>query len=461
MSERSGRRVPYMLSTLRKELFDIRPSELPKAFGLSAYFFLVIAIFWVLKPMKRGLIIGYFGNDPIRILGYAFDGAQAEQLGKVLNMIVAFAVVVAFTWLVRRIPRHRLIVAFCLVFGGLFAFFGLYVDNIEVLGGPGVWSFYVLGDIWTTVMVATFWAFANDLNTGEEAERLYGVIGLGGVLGGFVGASIVSGYVREIGREPLLWGLLLPLTAIAGLVWYIHHLEVQQSGREACCPDAAVDDDPTPNAAIEGAKLVLNSRYLLGIAALLGVYEIVSNVIDFQLGVYVEDAIDNDLARDEFFGFIGQLTSAVSIGVQLLLTSFVMKRMGLKIALLFLPVALFAGSVGFLLAPSLLLVGFLSASDNGLNYSINQSAREALYTPTSQDVKYKAKAFIDMFLQRAAKVVAVVLNLGLDILTAGGIRWLSIPVILLIAGWSYVIRFLGREFEERKSEADSEAPIEA
>jgi len=58
-------------------------------------------------------------------------------------------------------------------------------------------------------------------------------------------------------------------------------------------------------------------------------------------------------------------------------------------------------------------------------------------------------------------VVAVVLNLGLDILTAGGIRWLSIPVILLIAGWSYVIRFLGREFEERKSEADSEAPIEA
>lgn len=450
-----------MLSTLRKEFFDIRREELPKAVGLSLYFFLVIAVFWVLKPMKRGLIIGYFGNDPIQVLGYAFDGAQAEQLGKVLNMFVAFAVVVAFTWLVRRIPRHRLIMGFCAVFGALFVFFGLFVDNIELLGAPGVWSFYVLGDIWTTVMVATFWAFANDLNTGAEAERLYGVVGLGGVVGGFVGASVVSRYVTEIGREPLLWGLVVPVLLISGLVWYIHHLEVQQEAQDPCCPDKEVDSGPEPNAAVEGARLVLQSRYLIGIAMLLGLYEIVSNVVDFQLGVYVEDNIQDDLARDEFFGFVGQMTSVVSIGVQLFLTSFVMKRLGLKIALLFLPVALFAGSFGFLLAPSLLLVGFLSASDNGLNYSINQSAREALYTPTSKDVKYKAKAFIDMFLQRAAKVVAVALNLGLDIFVAGGIRWLSIPVLLLIGGWTYVIRFLGREFEERKDEADPAASVEA
>ena len=452
-----------MLSTLRRKFFDIRREELPKAIGLSAYFFLVIAVFWVLKPMKRGLIISYFGNDPINIFGLSFDGAQAEQLGKVLNMFVAFLVVIAFTWLVRRIPRHRLIAAFCALFGGLFAFFAFFVDSISTLGAPGVWSFYVLGDIWTTVMVATFWAFANDLNTGEQAERLYGVVGLGGVVGGFVGATLVRKYVAEVGREPLLWGLLIPVLLIIGLVWYIHHLEVEahRDGHPPCCPDEDDASAPKSNAAIEGAKLVFQSRYLLGIAALLGVYEIVSNVIDFQLGVYVEDNIQSDLDRDQFFGFVGQMTSAVSIGVQLFLTSFVMKRFGLKIALLFLPVALFLGSFGFLLAPSLILVGFLSASDNGLNYSINQSAREALYTPTSADVKYKAKAFIDMFLQRAAKVLAVALNLGLDLLTAVGIRWLSVPVLLLIGAWAVVIRFLGSEFEDKKKPADPATPVEA
>ena len=452
-----------MFSAFQEALFDIRRDEWPKAIGLSVYFFLVIAVFWVLKPMKRGLIISYFGDDPINLLGLALDGAQAEQLGKVLNMGVAFLVVIAFTWLVRRVPRHRLIAGFCAVFGGLFVFFASFVDSISVLGAPGVWSFYVLGDIWTTVMVATFWAFANDLNTGDEAERLYGVVGLGGVIGGFVGATVVSQYVTEFGRAPILAGLVIPVVLIIGLVWYIHHLEVEAHAEhdDPCCPeDKEEQPGPAPNAVIEGAKLVFRSRYLLGIAALLGVYEIVSNVIDFQLGVYVEDNIQNDLARDEFFGFVGQLTSVVSIGVQLFLTSFVMKRYGLKIALLFLPVALFLGSFGFLLAPSLLLVGFLSASDNGLNYSINQSAREALYTPTSKDVKYKAKAFIDMFLQRAAKVVAVGLNLGLDILTLGGIRWLSVPVLLLVGIWAVVIRFLGREFEDKKDSADSAPPVE-
>ena len=87
-------------------------------------FFLVVAVFWVLKPIKRGLVISYFGEHPIRMAGWVLSGAQAEQLGKVLNMVVAFAVVGVFTCLVRRYARHCLILIFCAVFGGLFLFFG-------------------------------------------------------------------------------------------------------------------------------------------------------------------------------------------------------------------------------------------------------------------------------------------------------------------------------------------------
>ena len=53
------------------------------------------------------------------------------------------------------------------------------------------------------------------------------------------------------------------------------------------------------------------------------------------------------------------------------------------------------------------LAEFLNTADNAFSYSINQSAKEALYVPTTEDEKYKAKAFIDMFVQRAAKAVAV------------------------------------------------------
>ena len=441
-----------MLDRLQRQFFDVRDGEWPKALGLSAYFFLVIAVFWVLKPMKRGLLISYFGEHPLELAGWVLSGAQAEQIGKVLNMIVAFAVVGLFTWLVRRYARHVLILIFCAIFGVLFLGFGGVIDQIDLLGAGGVWGFYVMGDIWTTVMVAIFWAFANDLNTGDEAERLYGIVGLGGVLGGFVGATMVSGLVGPVGRAPLLFACLAPTVLIGGLAVWIHNREDDADTEPPCCPEddeVIVDED---NVFAEGARLVFQSKYLLGIAAVLGLYEMVSNIVDFQLSVIVEQQVASGVERDTFFGIVGQATSLVSIGVQLFLTSFVMKRYSVKVALLFLPIAILGGTLGFVALPSLLFVGFMSVSDNALNYSINQSAKEALYTPTTQDEKYKAKSFIDMFVQRAAKVVAVGLNLGLTALVVTDVRWLSIAVGVLLVAWLAVIRFLGRRYEQRKDE---------
>jgi len=439
-----------MLDRLRKHFFDIRPEEWPKALGLSAYFFLVIAVFWVLKPMKRGLVISYFGQHPLEMAGWVLSGAQAEQIGKVLNMVVAFAVVGLFTWLVRRYARHVLIVIFCALFGVLFLGFGSVIEQISLLGAGGVWAFYVMGDIWTTVMVAIFWAFANDLNSGGEAERLYGIVGLGGVLGGFVGATMVSGLVGEVGRSPLLFACLVPTVLIGGLAVWIHNREADADA--PCCPEADEVFEDDDNVFAEGARLVFQSKYLLGIAAVLGLYEMVSNIVDFQLSVIVERQITSGVERDTFFGIVGQATSLVSIGVQLFLTSFVMKRYSVKVALLFLPIAILGGTLGFVALPTLLFVGFMSVSDNALNYSINQSAKEALYTPTTQDEKYKAKSFIDMFVQRAAKVVAVGLNLGLTALVITDVRWLSLVVGVLLVAWIAVIRFLGRRYERRKDE---------
>jgi len=199
---------------------------------------------------------------------------------------------------------------------------------------------------------------------------------------------------------------------------------------------------------------------LLGIAAVLGLYEMVSNIVQFQLSTVVEQQIATDIERDAFFGVVGQATSLVSIGVQLFLTSFVMKRYSVKAALMFLPLAILGGTLGFVLVPSLIFVGFMSVSDNALNYSINQSVKESLYTPTSQDVKYKAKSFIDIFIQRAGKVLAVGLNLGLTLLVVADVRWLSIAVGVLLVAWIAVTRFLGREYEARK-ETTEEAVVQS
>ena len=215
---------------------------------------------------------------------------------------------------------------------------------------------------------------------------------------------------------------------------------------------AANGDDAQSNPAVEGAKLVLRSRYLLSIVAVVGLYEMVSTIMDFQFSATVIHYLDGDEIGRQF-DLVFATTNWVAFGVQLLLTSFVMTRFGVGAALLFLPVAAMLGSVSFLIAPVLLFGSALNTCDNGFSYSINQSAKEALYVPTTKDEKYKAKAFIDMFVQRFAKALAVFLSLGITMAFSGfeSIRWLSLVTVVILVLWIAAARYAGRVFAEKEA----------
>src|SRR5690606_31255150 len=123
-----------------RQFADIRGNEWPRALLLSFFFFLVIATYWILKPVKRGLIINHFGEDPVQIFSLTLSGAQAEQLGKVLNLAAVYLVVVLFVYLARRVPRHRLVQIFALLFAAAFI---IYSQSIHSNSDLVVWSFYV------------------------------------------------------------------------------------------------------------------------------------------------------------------------------------------------------------------------------------------------------------------------------------------------------------------------------
>lgn len=438
-----------IIETIRKNFFDIKKNEWPNVLLMSLFFFMVIATFWVLKPLKRGLLVNFYQDNPLQLLGTSFAGAEVEQLAKVVNMIVVYAIVVLFTYLSRKLKRQHLNLFLNLFFGGLFILFAILLKSPDPATS---WSFYVLGDMFNSAMVTFFWAYSNDIFNSDQAKRTYGIVGLGGIIGGIVGSTFVVGYVGEVGRSTLLYFCLIPLAVMVTIGYIVNRRAKPAPEKKEQKPCA---EGKRCNALFEGANIVFRSKYLIAIVGIIGLYEIVSNIVDFQLSATIASGISGDLEKDAYFGFVGQITSIISLIVQLFLTSFVMKRYGVGIALLFLPIAITLGSIGFLVIPSLLFVTIMSASDNSLNYSINQSAKEALYTPTEQDVKYKAKAFIDMFIQRFAKVLAVVLNLvvaawvGLE-----HVRWLSIVCLIILVFWMLVVRYAGREFEKKADAVD-------
>lgn len=432
------------MATPLRSVLDIRKEELPLSLLMFAYFFLVITTFWILKPIKKAVFIQFYDQQTLELLGTTLSASQAELIAKVLNMVVAFVAVVVFTWLARRFVRQQLTHIFS-------AFFGLgFVVYALVLNAPGtatVWSFYLYGDLYSTVMVATFFAFLNDAVAPKAARRIYGLIVLGGVAGGVFGTTFVRVWIDRLSTGSWMWLCLVIAAVITAVAAGAGRLADRDGPPEATKPDPAPMAGGNP--AIEGARLVFRSPYLLSIVAIVGLYEIVSTILDFQFTATVAHYLDGD-AIGRQFSTVYTITNVTSLVVQVFVTGFVMSRFRLTAALMVLPIAVLAGSGAFLALPLLWVGSSLNTVDNALSYSINQSAREALYTPATRDEKYKAKAFIDMFVQRFAKALAVGVSLGVTILFTefATIRWLSLFTIVIGAVWIVAARYAGKRFHD-------------
>lgn len=428
-----------------KAIFTVQKQELPFALLMSLYFFLVITSFWILKPIKKAIFIQYYDKTGFDLLGWHLLASQAELLAKILNMIVVFAAVVVFSVLARRFVRQQLTLIFSTFF---IVCYVLYAQVLDTPSDVTVWSFYVFGDMFNSIMVATFFAFLNDSVTSDTAKRAYGLIIFGGVLGGAFGSLFVAARINAFSHATWLMiclGMAVVIIPVAVAAGRQVDPTVLESTPESSESEVAVESE---NPALEGARLVFRSRYLLSIVGIVGLYEMVSQIMDFQFTETIAHYLDGEAIGQQLaLGYlIGNLTA---LAVQLFVTSFVMTRFGVSVALLFLPVAALTWSTVYLLVPVLWVGTLLFTMDNGFNYSINQSSKESLYVPTTKAEKYRAKAFIDMFVQRFAKVLAIGLSLIITTIFTdfGTFRWLSLLSITILSLWITAAHYAGKRFK--------------
>ena len=86
-------------------LGEVRRGEAAFTLLMFLYFFLVIASFWILKPLKKSIFVQFYDQRGLQWLGTQLDAAQAELLAKVLNMVVAAAAAAVFGILAKRDPQ--------------------------------------------------------------------------------------------------------------------------------------------------------------------------------------------------------------------------------------------------------------------------------------------------------------------------------------------------------------------
>lgn len=413
-----------------KEIFALKKEEFSVSSLLFGFFFLIIATFQILKPLKNGLFVQTYGAD-------------VELYAKLLNILMAMAGVTVFTFLYNRFERGKML--YTLVGFFILAFLVLRFELVNP-GAGGIWAFYLLGDLIPVLMVTAFWAYLTDLSSADQAKRLFGFIAAGGVIGGWLGISSARLLLNQIGMEGLL---LLASGLFVLLMFIIRRTEVLLATSSVFNPGVRTRPPGENGAAtlLEGARLVFRSPYLLAILGILGFYELASQVMDYQFKLLTE-SLPGVVETQAFMAKVYFAANTISVVVQLFLVSILMRKFGLVTTLLVLPVALIASSAAFFTAPTLAVASLLVISDNGLNYSIQQTSRETLYVSTTPDEKYKARAFTNMFVYRFAKGVGIFAIMGL---AAFGLdlRHLSLITISVLVLMVFCSVYAGRRFSRR------------
>jgi AAA family ATP:ADP antiporter len=365
--------------------------------------------------------------------------------------VVLVALVPAYGKLASRVDRMRLIGVVSSIFVANLVIFYL----LGRLGVPhlGI-AFFVWVGIFNLMIIAQFWSFANDVYSREEGERLFGLVAFGASLGAILGGRAANLLFHTLGAYNLLLLAAVLLAASVLLTAAVNRIESR--AHDARSRDAAV----APLGREGGFSLVLSNRYLLYIALLALVLNIVNTNGEYILGKTLSEAADRLIAggatgglapaefKRDFIGtyYAGFFTWVNTVGavVQLFVVSRLMQKVGVRAVLFVLPLIALGGYTLLLMAPVIGYIRAVKIAENSTEYSLQNTARHALFLPTSREAKYKAKSAIDTFFVRAGDVLSAgavfaVTTLALTTRTIAAIN------LVLVLVWILLVLAIGRQ----------------
>ncbi len=444
---------------------DIQPGEAGNVLLMFANIFLVLTAYYVLKVVRESLTIG-----GVQLFGLGGDEIKA-YLPAVMTVLL-LGVVPLYGAVASAVSRIRLINGTTLVVMGTLVLFWLWGRATGVGTAIGL-SFYVYIGIVNVFLIAQFWSFANDIYTESEGKRLFAVIAIGQSVGAVLGPKIAGKGAGDV------FVLLLVSAGIFAVCLLLYNVINSRVSREQAEEGDSGDEAGKPLEKGGGFQLVLTNRYLLLIACMILVSNLVNTTGEYILSnaalTYAEEqvpALDaeqqrqadseaqarvsrgaaQDLeqaraaARDEalrgarsavigkFYGNFFFWVNLVGVLTQMFLVSRIFKYLGVRAALFDMPVIAFGGYAAIALIGGLTVLRVAKTAENSTDYSLQNTVKQALFLPTSREAKYKAKAAIDTFFVRFGDTASAgIVFFGLHALQVGAreFAWFNVGLVLV------------------------------
>lgn len=432
------------MGTIRRfwrSLFDVRAGEGVKTAFMALYLMLVLFAYYILKPVSRSLFLKNFDIDKLPWLYILIAGvggflaylytklAVRSSLRRAVDFAYVFctAVLIVFWWLTQL--RQAWV---------------LYAFNIWV-------------SLFSVMLVAQGWLVAANVFTPREAKRLYGLLGVGSVIGAAFGGQFTAWAVYQIGTR----NLTLVSAGFVVLSYVAFRLAIRSAGKSL---EAAKGAEEEPSFSFgEILTSIRQHRHLQVIVAIITVTFMVDAMVEFQFSAIAKVTYTDQTALTAFLGnFYGLWLNLITFVLQLFLTGFVVSRFGVGGALQIMPVSIAAASVGALIFPGLLSTGAARLTEASTRYSFNKTGMELLYLPLPLELRNRTKGFVDVFVDRLARglggmvlVVLMAAHLAQNRYAAVVLGFCVVWIILSIVAQKEYVATVRKRLELRRLDLDS------
>jgi AAA family ATP:ADP antiporter len=421
---------------------DVRPGEGPTALLLFANVFLILCAYYFIKPLREGWI----AISPIE--GFeAMEGLWDRSTLITRATFFCISNMVIF-WFLQ--PNF---------------FFG-------ELPWTGIVFFLWVG-MFGVFVVAQFWTFCADIYTEERGKRMLPFVAIGATSGAAGGSWIVAQLSGMIGVKALLLVAILPLLASIVLTRIADARERASAPDPKAPPPEPVEAPPDQGIdfLVDGAKLVLVSRFMLAAAAVTLLVNWVNTNGENLLTRVVQEGLTIQAAEQglsdpvavaefrqaettEFYGDFFFWVNFAALLLQAVVASRLLKYGGFAAIVLMLPVIALVSYATMALLPVLAIVKVMKIAENATDYSINNTSRHVLWLPVSSEMKFRGKPAIDTLYVRMGDGLAAATVLV-------GVQWLALATemffvlnVALVLAWFGFAALLIRE-HRKASEANS------
>ena len=481
----NGARRPSLIDRALRLFTDVKAGEGANVVILALNIFVLLTAYSMMKPLRSGLLLVEQGPE--------FKAYMSAAMAFILIPVIA-----GYGKLADRYPRRRLINVVTLFFAACCVVFFLTGSGGIQIGIP----FYIWIGIFSVMIIAQLWGFANDLYTNEEGERLFPIVAIGAAAGAVAGSTVVGEMIAPFGLYlPMLFaGALLVLSLF--LTNWVDQRErrrteatvdpklstatspaatgefrmdtgefknLREALKEALEKEArgetATGEEPVAEPAeVESGRgafaLVFRTRYLLSIAVLILLLNWINtngqSLLDFLITAKAEQAVAAGTAGGmdagryigTFFADFDKWVNIAGLFIQLFLVSRIMKYLGVHIAIMILPLIALGSYALIAVYPVLEYVRWAKTAENATDYSLQNTVQNALFLPTTREQKYKAKQVTDSFSKRAGDTLAALTVFIVVNFLGTNIRAFALLNILLVLVWLAVAYRIGREYKE-------------